>query len=156
MSGLKYIDIEVGSGPTPNYGQLVSIQYTSYIKLPASSNDPSPKPQKYDSQPSYLLKHGNGRTIAGLDEGLHTLRKGSTRRLLIPPKLGYVDVGLGPIPGYPWDRWRLNSLLDQMVELRGGTVVIEVKLMSAFDDEADQSYYQDSSLSPLLYSISSS
>ena len=147
-SGIKYLELQEGSGPTPEYGQLCSIAYKGYIKLPANKKDANPKPQQFDQSSAYLIKHGNGRTIAGLDEGLHTIKVGGTRRIIIPPKLGYVTSGIGPIPEYPWDRAKLNSLLDQMVALRGGTVVFEVTLLSAMDDEADQGYYQDGSLSP--------
>lgn len=143
-SGLKYIDLVPGNpaSDTPQYGQLLSIAYKSYITLPGGN------PQMYDSVDSYLLKHGNGRSIAGLDEGLHTMHVGGTRRLLIPPKLGYVESGLGPIPVYPWARWKLNNLLDDMVRVQGGTVVMEVTLLNAMDDEADQGYYGDDSLTP--------
>jgi hypothetical protein len=146
-SGLRYIELQPGTGPTPQYGQLLSIRYKAYVKLPANKDDRNPKPQLYDTS-SYLVKHGNGKSIPGLEEGLHTLRVGGTRRLLIPPKLGYVESGLGPLPVVPWNRWHLNSLLDQMVERQGGTVVMEVTLLNAMDDEADQGYYQDDSLSP--------
>jgi hypothetical protein len=147
-SGLRYIDLVEGDGPTPAYGQLVTIQYTSYVTLPSNSKNASPKPQQFDSQASYLLKHGNGRMIAGLDEGLHTLKVGGKRRLLIPPKLGFVDSGLGPMPPYPWQRFQLNNMLDQMVAMQGGTLVMEVRLLGILDDEADQGYYQDDSLTP--------
>jgi FKBP-type peptidyl-prolyl cis-trans isomerase len=150
-SGLKYIDLQEGrsgddddttSSSTPRYGQLLSISYQAYVTLPGK------EPQRYDSVAAYVLKHGNGRLIAGLDEGLHTMRVGARRRLLIPPKLGYVNPGLGPIPELPWRRDRLNSLLDEMIEKRGGTIVMEVTLLGAIDDEADQGYYEDDSLTP--------
>ena len=96
----------------------------------------------------YLLKHGNGRTLAGLDEGLHTMKVGGKRRILIPPKLGFVDTGLGPLPEMPWNRYKLNQLLDQMVEVQGGTVIYEVTLLGVIPDEADQGYYSDASLTP--------
>jgi hypothetical protein len=147
-SGLKYLDLEPGTGPSPQYGQLVSFSYQAYVKLPSSKNNPNPKPELYETVPAYLIKHGNGRTIAGLDEGLHTMKVGGKRRLLIPPKLGYVDSGLGPLPEYPWDRRKLNRLLSQMVEVAGGTLIFEVQLLSVLTDEADQGYYQDDSLSP--------
>lgn len=147
-SGLKYIDLQLGTGPTPKYGQLCSIRYEAYIKLPSSAKNPNPKPELFEKQTAYLLKHGNGRTIPGLDEGLHTMKVGGKRRLLIPPKLGYIDSGLGPIPEYPWDRNKLNKLLTSMIEQSGGTVIFEVTLLSAIDDEADQGYYSDDSLSP--------
>jgi FKBP-type peptidyl-prolyl cis-trans isomerase len=86
--------------------------------------------------------------IPGLDEGLHTMKVGGTRRILIPPKLGFIDIGLGPLPDMPWNRYRLNQLLDQMMELSGGTVIYEVTLLSVIPDEADLGYYTDASLSP--------
>jgi hypothetical protein len=147
-SGLKYIDLVPGTGPTPMYGQLCSIAYKGYIKLPASKEDPDPKPQLFGQSKAYLMKHGNARTIPGLDQGLHTMKVGGTRRLIIPAKLGYVTSGLGPLPPSPWDRYRLNSLLDDMVRLQGGNLVFEVTLLSAIDDEADQGYYNDGSLTP--------
>jgi FKBP-type peptidyl-prolyl cis-trans isomerase 2 len=120
----------------------------AYIKLPKNSKNYPDTPIRFDRQDSYLLKHGNGQNIPGLDEGLHTMKIGGTRRILIPPKLGYVDVGLGPIPELPWNRWKLNQLLDQMVELSGGTVIYEVTLQNIIPDEADLGYYQDDSLTP--------
>lgn len=147
-SGLKYIDLKEGTGPTPEYGQLCSIAYKGYIKLPASKENANPQPQLFGQSKAYLIKHGNGRTIPGLDEGVHTLKVGGTRRLIIPAKLGFIQSGLGPLPPSPWDRYRLNSLLNDMVRLQGGNLVFEVTLLSAIDDEADQGYYQDSSLSP--------
>ena len=141
-SGLKYIELEEGAGPTPRYGQLCSIQYTGYMKLPTES-----APQKFDSN-IFLIKHGNGRTIPGLDEGLHTMKVGGKRRLIIPPKLGYIESGLGPIPEMPWNRWSLNNLLEKMIEQRGGNLVFEVELRSVIDDEADQGYYEDASPTP--------
>jgi hypothetical protein len=46
----------------------------------------------------------------------------------------------------PWDRWRLNNMLDRMVEMKGGTLIFEVTLLSVMDDEADQGYYEDRAL----------
>lgn len=147
-SGLKYLELKPGSGASPRYGQLCSIAYKAYIKLPSSKDNPNPSPQQFETCNGYLLKHGNGRTISGLDEGLHTMQVGGTRRLLIPPKLGFVDIGLGPVPEYPWDRQKLNGLLNDMVKYSGGTLIYEVTLLSVLDDEADQGYYEDASLTP--------
>jgi len=122
--------------------------YTAYIKLPASKDNQNPKPAQFDAVSSYLLKHGNGRSIPGLDEGLHTMKVGGTRRIIIPPKLGYVRSGLGPLPSSPFGRAKLNRLLQRMIDLKGGTVVYEVKLLGVLDDEADQGYYQDKSYTP--------
>jgi hypothetical protein len=71
-SGLKYLDLVPGTGRTPQYGELLSIAYTGYIKLPSGNvKKYSSEPQKFDQvTDGYLIKHGNGKTIAGLDEGL--------------------------------------------------------------------------------------
>jgi hypothetical protein len=106
------------------------------------------KLDKFNTDTGYLIKHGNGRTVPGLDEGLHTMRVGGKRRIIIPPKLGYTTSGLGPVPVGPYGRWKLNRLIDRMVELRGGNVIFDVEMKSIMDDEADQGYYMDKSLSP--------
>lgn len=146
-SGLKYIEIAEGTGPSPQYGQLVSISYKAYVKLPDIQGQPQ-KLEEFDSDSAFLIKHGNGRTVPGLDEGIHTMRVGGKRRLIVPAKLGYVATGLGPIPESPLGRYRLNKLLDRMVEVKGGNVVFDVTMRNVLSDEADQGYYSDDSLSP--------
>lgn len=144
-SGLKYIELEPGteSALTPRYGQVCVFSYKAYVKLPTDKEK-----QQFDSSSSFVTKHGNGRIIAGLDEGLHTMRPGGLRRVIIPPKLGFVESGLGPLPVYPWDRYKLSNLIDKMVEQRGGNLVYDIRLVKVFDDEADQGYYDDLELSP--------
>jgi hypothetical protein len=146
-SGLKYIELEEGtvgdSSKTPQYGQLCVISYTAYLQLPKDD-----KKTKFASQSGFVLKHGNGKLIAGLDEGLHSMKRGGRRRLIIPPKLGFVTDGLGPIPEMPWQRETLNSLLNRMVKQQGGNLIYDVQLERFFDDEADQGYYQDDEISP--------
>jgi FKBP-type peptidyl-prolyl cis-trans isomerase len=153
-SGLKYIDlVKNEQGISPAYGQLVSIAYKAYIKLPPTSKEKITTPQLYDEQSSFLYKHGNGRMIPGLDEGIHTMTTGSKRRIIIPPKLGYIDSGLGPLPVDAWNRKKLNSLLQEMVARVGGTVVFEVTLLGVRTDEGDLGYYQDDALTPEQFDI---
>ena len=57
-SGLKYIDLKVGTGASIRYGQLVSISYKAFIKLPMKPNREKTEPEKYDADNAYLLKHG--------------------------------------------------------------------------------------------------
>ena len=140
-TGLQYIETKIGTGPSPQYGQLCVIRYTGYVKLPGDSPI-----ERFDSS-DYLVHHGNGRVVAGLDEGLHTMKEGGVRRVIIPPKLGYVSGDVGPVPSGPWDRRKLVRLLDRMVDVRGGNVIFDVELLRVLDDEADQGYYQDEGLS---------
>jgi hypothetical protein len=57
------------------------------------------------------------------------------------------------MPALPWDRRKLNSILDQLVALAGGTLIFEVTLRSVMDDEADQGYYGDDSLTPEEFAL---
>jgi FKBP-type peptidyl-prolyl cis-trans isomerase len=144
-SGLKYIELEAGdpSYKTPRYGQLCIFSYKAYLKLPNAKEK-----AQFDDDEHYITKHGNGRIIPGLDEGLHTMKVGGLRRIIIPPKLGFVDSAMGPLPEYPWNRWKLNGLLKDMVTQQGGNLVYDVRLERVIDDEADQGYYEDEELSP--------
>lgn len=146
-SGMQYIDLVEGTGASPKYGNLVGISYKAYLKLPDVQGKSS-KLDEFDSDKGYLVKHGNGRTVPGMDEGLHTMKIGGKRRIIVPPKLGYTTSGLGPIPTGPYGRWKLNHLIDRMVELKGGNLVFDVEMKSILEDEADQGYYDDQSLSP--------
>jgi hypothetical protein len=113
------------------------------MKLPNAKDK-----EQFDDDEHYITKHGNGRIIPGLDEGLHTMKVGGLRRIIIPPKLGFVQMGLGPLPEFPWNRWKLNGLLADMVTQQGGNLVYDVRLERVIDDEADQGYYEDEELSP--------
>ncbi len=87
-SGLQYIDIKEGSGETPEVGQTVVMQYTGWLtdgtKFDSSLDRGEPS--------SYEL----GQLIAGLNEGLATMKVGGKRRLTIPPELGYGERGFPP------------------------------------------------------------
>lgn len=82
-SGLKYVDLEAGTGATPKAGQTVVVHYTGTLE----------NGKKFDSsrdrnQP-FSFPLGMGKVIKGWDEGLSTMRVGGRRQLIIPPELGY-------------------------------------------------------------------
>ena len=101
----------------------------------------------YYKDNSFLTKHGSGRLMPGLDEGIHGMRKGGRRRVIIPPKLGYAVGNVGPVPPNPLVRRSLNKLLDRMVEERGGRFVFDVELLDINSDEGDVGYYSDNTIS---------
>ena len=105
-SGLKYTDLTVGTGATPQKGQTVTVHYTGTLE----------NGQKFDSSVDRGVpadfRIGVGSVIKGWDEGLMTMKVGGKRRLVIPSNLGYGPTGRPPdIPG--------NSTLIFDVELLG-------------------------------------
>jgi peptidylprolyl isomerase len=105
-SGLKYTDLEVGTGAMPQKGQTVTVHYTGTLE----------NGKKFDSSldrgTPADFRIGVGSVIKGWDEGLMTMKVGGKRRLVIPANLGYGPAGRPPdIPG--------NSTLIFDVELLG-------------------------------------
>jgi FKBP-type peptidyl-prolyl cis-trans isomerase FkpA len=94
-SGLQIEDVVVGSGDTAAPGQQVSVHYTGWLY----ENDQAGR--KFDSskdrgQP-FDFPLGGGRVIRGWDEGVAGMKVGGTRRLIIPPALGYGARGAGGV-----------------------------------------------------------
>lgn len=107
-SGLKYTDLVVGAGATPQKGQTVTVHYTGTlangIKFDSSYDHPGQEPLEFQL--------GTPQIIQGWNEGIATMKVGGKRRLTIPSVLGYGPAGRPPsIPG--------NSTLVFDVELLG-------------------------------------
>ena len=94
-SGLKYIDLAVGTGASPKTGQTCVMHYTGWLYKDGK------KGAKFDSsvdrgQP-FEFPIGTGRVIKGWDEGVATMNVGGKRTLIIPPELGYGARGAGGV-----------------------------------------------------------
>jgi peptidylprolyl isomerase len=94
-SGLKYIDIKVGTGASPRTGQTVVVNYTGWL------DENGKKGQKFDSSldrnEPFDFRIGMHQVIAGWDEGVATMKVGGKRTLIIPPSLGYGAQGAGGV-----------------------------------------------------------
>ncbi|WP_341529121.1 FKBP-type peptidyl-prolyl cis-trans isomerase [Nostoc sp. UHCC 0302] len=90
-SGLKYVDEKEGTGATPEPGQTVEVHYTGTLE----------NGKKFDSSrdrnQTFKFKIGAGQVIKGWDEGLSTMKVGGSRKLIIPPELGYGARGAGGV-----------------------------------------------------------
>jgi peptidylprolyl isomerase len=90
-SGLKYYDLEVGEGPSPEAGQLVSVHYTGWLE------DGTKFDSSLDRGQPITFSLGVGQVIPGWDEGVATMKVGGQRQLVIPSKLAYGEQGAGGI-----------------------------------------------------------
>jgi FKBP-type peptidyl-prolyl cis-trans isomerase len=90
-SGLKYEDLQAGTGDAAKAGDTVDVHYTGWL---TNGN-------KFDSsvdrgQP-FSFKLGAGMVIKGWDEGVAGMKVGGKRKLTIPPALGYGARGAGGV-----------------------------------------------------------
>ncbi len=97
-TGLRYVIIEEGSGPTPEIGDMVKVNYTGNI-LEGEYFDTSVEekaqelgmhnPQRPYQPFEFIL--GTGGVIHGWDEGISLMNKGAKARLYIPSPMAYGD-----------------------------------------------------------------
>jgi FKBP-type peptidyl-prolyl cis-trans isomerase FkpA len=90
-SGLVYEDTVVGEGAEAKAGQQVSVHYTGW--LTNGSKFDSSK----DRNDPFEFSLGMRQVIGGWDEGVQGMKVGGTRKLTIPPELGYGARGAGGV-----------------------------------------------------------
>jgi FKBP-type peptidyl-prolyl cis-trans isomerase FkpA len=90
-SGLKYEDIEAGTGPEARSGQKAKVHYTGWL------TDGRKFDSSKDRNEPFEFALGAGQVIKGWDEGVAGMKVGGKRRLTIPPDLGYGARGAGGV-----------------------------------------------------------
>ncbi len=91
MSGLEIEDQIVGDGEEAIAGQTVEVHYTGWL-VDGTKFDSS-----HDRNQTFSFKLGGGQVIAGWDQGVAGMKIGGTRKLTIPPDLGYGERGAGGV-----------------------------------------------------------
>jgi FKBP-type peptidyl-prolyl cis-trans isomerase FkpA len=90
-SGLIIEDLVVGSGDTAETGHEVTVHYTGWL------TDGNKFDSSKDRSDPFVFPLGGKRVIAGWDEGVQGMQVGGTRKLTIPPQLGYGARGAGGV-----------------------------------------------------------
>ena len=88
-SGLQYADLVVGKGREAHAGETVTVHYTGTL-VDGTKFDSSK-----DRNTPFSFPLGAGRVIKGWDEGVEGMKIVGTRKLVIPPQLGYGSRGAG-------------------------------------------------------------
>ena len=108
-SGLQYVIIEEGTGEKPVPGDTVQVNYTGALTsgdvFDTSVKDVAEKNNIFNPMRPYepaKFAIGVRQVIAGWDEGLLLLPKGTKAKLIIPSELGYGERGdmRGTIPPF--------------------------------------------------------
>lgn len=89
VTALVIKDTKVGTGAVAKAGQSVTVNYTGYL------TDGTKFDSSLDSGQPFTFNLGAGEVIKGWDTGVAGMKVGGTRRLTIPPALGYGDQGAG-------------------------------------------------------------
>lgn len=84
-------DIVVGTGAEAVAGQHVSVHYTGWL------TDGRKFDSSKDRNDPFDFPLGAGHVIRGWDEGVQGMKVGGTRKLTIPPALGYGARGAGGV-----------------------------------------------------------
>ncbi|MDP2196764.1 MAG: FKBP-type peptidyl-prolyl cis-trans isomerase [Rhodocyclaceae bacterium] len=90
-SGLIIEEIVEGSGDTATAGQTVSVHYTGWLANGSKFDSSKDRNDPFD------VPLGGRQVIAGWDEGVQGMKVGGTRKLTIPPNLGYGARGAGGV-----------------------------------------------------------
>jgi FKBP-type peptidyl-prolyl cis-trans isomerase FkpA len=90
-SGLTIEELVPGDGAAAAAGQRVTVHYTGSL-----TNGDKFDSSKDRSDP-FVFNLGAGQVIRGWDEGVQGMRVGGTRKLTIPPELGYGARGAGGV-----------------------------------------------------------
>jgi FKBP-type peptidyl-prolyl cis-trans isomerase len=90
-SGLIYEDVVVGEGDEATAGKYVTVHYTGWL------TDGTKFDSSKDRNDPFDFPLGGRHVIAGWDEGVQGMKVGGTRKLTIPPNLGYGARGAGGV-----------------------------------------------------------
>ena len=94
-SGLQISDEVVGTGPSPQPGQICVMHYTGWLYQNGT------KGAKFDSsldrREAFVFPLGGGRVIRGWDEGVVGMKTGGKRTLVIPSDMAYGSRGAGGV-----------------------------------------------------------
>ena len=90
-SGLKYRDLEVGTGEEARIGATAVVHYTGWLE------DETKFDSSVDRGVPFEFVIGQGQVIKGWDEGVGSMNVGGKRELIIPPDLAYGDRGAGSV-----------------------------------------------------------
>lgn len=139
QSGITFVEFDVGKGRKPKWGDLVNIHYSLFTLAPSKTELIEHESTFNSQKDGYLIHHGNGEHILGLEEMIHSMRTGSKRRAIFPRALAYTRSGMSPVPYGARARQKFLNTLNS----GDGTVVMDIELRWIAVDSGDRGYFTD-------------
>jgi len=90
-SGVRFVDLKTGKGPTPTAGQGLAITYRAWL-YPENKRGAQFDSCENKKRP-YVFVPGQGQAIKGLEEGTQGMKVGTKRAIVIPAELAYGKEG---------------------------------------------------------------
>ena len=94
-NGLRYLDVETGSGAIAETGMIVTVHLIGW--LDHSGGKGSKFISTYDRGKPVSFKLGTDNVMKAWSQGIPGMKTGGKRRLLVPSKLGYGEKGVAEI-----------------------------------------------------------
>lgn len=91
MAGLIIEELAKGKGGTCKAGDYISMHYTGWLTNGKKFDSSVDRNEPFDFQ------LGVGQVIPGWDQGVEGMQVGSKRKLTIPSKLAYGEMGAGDV-----------------------------------------------------------
>lgn len=135
-NGLRTLDVSVGKRGAPaSPGCDVAVAFRGRLAAKNGWVFTSELAEDEDSEPlSWTVGKDDG-VLAGLDLAVRGMRPGGVRRVVVPPKLGYVSELTRPVPREFWQRRRLFSTVFNQTRIANGegdtlaTTIWDVELL---------------------------
>lgn len=138
-NGVAYVDFEVGQGPKPKWGDIITLHYSLYTVAPSKTDLVKHATSYGNYKNGFVIHHGNGEAILGMEQMLHSMPVGAKRRFVLPQQLAYSKPGFIPIPPGAGARRKFAKALSD----GDGSVVMDVEILAIEKDQDDRGFYTD-------------
>lgn len=135
-SGLQYKDLREGTGPSPQPGERVVVDWDGftigyYGRIFEARNRTKGGSFEGNDKVFYRFQVGAGEVIPAFEEAIATMKVGGVRRLIVPPEIGYPNYDFnrtGPKPTTFSGQRALDFVLKNQ-GLIDKTLLFDIELM---------------------------
>jgi FKBP-type peptidyl-prolyl cis-trans isomerase FkpA len=91
-------DLRVGTGADATTGKRLTVNYTGWLYSASATDHKGTQFDTSVGKTPFSFTLGAGQVIKGWDQGVAGMKVGGSRRIVVPPDLGYGAQAVGIIP----------------------------------------------------------